>query len=66
MDNYIIQLFGGGEFEITHEEYQSILGATGLVFIKSRNEAINVSAIKRIMPRHIKEIDDYLERKEKQ
>src|SRR3990167_1800882 len=66
MDNYIIELFGGQKVEITHEEYRSIMGATGLVVLDRIRQAINVSAIKRIVPKKVAEIDDMEDRKKTQ
>lgn len=66
MDNFIIELFGGSKIEITFEEYQSLIGSSGLVFLKSCSQTINTSAIKRICPKKVHDIDQMMMRKEKQ
>lgn len=50
MAYYIIKTMGGDIIRITQEEYQSLLGKSGLVFIKSMGQAINTSIISRILP----------------
>lgn len=66
MDRYMIELFGGGKIEITQEEYQGLLGNTGLILLKSCGQTINTSAIKRIAPMKDYLIDELEERRHTQ
>jgi hypothetical protein len=48
--NYIIKLISGDKITITEDEYKKLAGKTGLVFIPSLAETINMTSISRIYP----------------
>lgn len=48
--NYIIQFIDGNTITITEDEYAKLAGRTGLVFIPSRRETLNMMSISRIYP----------------
>jgi hypothetical protein len=66
MDSYIIELFGGTTIEITREDYQNLLGKTGLVFLKSSGRTINTAGIKQIVDAKTYRIDKLTERQQTQ
>src|SRR3990167_6808169 len=66
MEFYIVELFGGGNIEISVGEYQSLLGKTGLVFLKISGQTINTSAIKRITNKKTFLLDKLEEKKKTQ
>ena len=49
MENYIIELIGGGIIKINQTEVDSIRGSSGLIHISRLNRDINISSIKQIL-----------------
>lgn len=49
MTGYVAITFDGDELAVTAKELQGLTGQSGLVFIRSLNEAIHTSAIKRVV-----------------
>ena len=66
MDNYIIELFNGEAIEIQAKDFKNLIGKSGLVFLESVGQAINMAGVKRICSKKTYEIDQLMERQEKQ
>jgi len=62
----LVRIFGGATIEITQEEYRSILGKNGFVFLKNQSQTINTAGIKRIVPKKVYVIDEMEERRSTQ
>jgi len=61
MANYIIKFIGGGTLKITKEDFNNLMGKSGLIGIKSCGQVVNTSSISRILSE-----EDYEKEKEKE
>lgn len=50
MTNYIVKFIDGSKSKITEDEYKKLAGRTGLVFIPSSQETLNLQSVSRIYP----------------
>jgi hypothetical protein len=50
MKYYIVKLINGDSTRITEEEYKKLAGKTGLVFVPSSGETINLASVSHILP----------------
>ncbi len=62
MKTYIVKLINGDSTRITEEEYQKLAGKTGLVFVPSTGETINLASVSHILP---EDSDDSRERQKR-
>ena len=62
----IVKMIDGSAFEITAEEYRSILGKSGIFYFPSCGRTINSNSLSQIMSKKDYEIDKMLEKKRSQ
>ena len=57
MNTYTVKLINGDRTTVTEEEFRNLVGKTGLVFVPSTGETINLSSVSHILPAESDELD---------